>query len=72
MRQIFVNLPVTDLEASRTFFGSLGFSFNPDYSDENPACLVLAENISVMLLGGQVIDVLAALRGDRQDDLCPC
>lgn len=50
MRQIFVNLPVNDLEASRTFFGSLGFSFNPDYSDENAACLVLEENISVMLL----------------------
>ena len=33
MRMIFVNLPVKDLEASKGFFGELGFSFNPDFSE---------------------------------------
>lgn len=50
MRMIFVNLPVKDLEASKSFFGELGFEFNPDFSDETAACMIVAENISVMLL----------------------
>lgn len=49
-RMIFVNLPVTDLERSRRFYGDLGFSFDPDYSDDNAAGLVVDENIFVMLL----------------------
>jgi predicted lactoylglutathione lyase len=51
MRQIFVNLPVTDLERSKRFFASLGFSFNPDFTDENAACLVIEkDSIYAMLL----------------------
>ena len=50
MRMIFVNLPVKDLEASKGFFGELGFDFNPEYSDEKAACVVVDENIFVMLL----------------------
>ena len=50
MRMIFVNLPVKDLERSKTFFGGLGFSFNPAFSDENAACMIVEENIFVMLL----------------------
>lgn len=50
MRMIFVNLPVKDLEASRAFFGALGFSFNPNFSDADAACMVVADNIFVMLL----------------------
>lgn len=50
MRMIFVNLPVADLAASRTFFGALGFRFNPNFSDESAACMVVADNIFVMLL----------------------
>ena len=50
MRMIFVNLPVKNLEASKTFFGALGFSFNPDFSDEKAACMIVDENIFVMLL----------------------
>jgi uncharacterized protein len=49
-RMIFVNLPVRDLEASRGFFGELGFEFNADFSDETAACMVVDENIFVMLL----------------------
>lgn len=50
MRMIFVNLPVKDLEASKTFFDALGFTFNPAFTDENAACMVVSDSISVMLL----------------------
>ena len=50
MRMIFVNLPVKDLDASKAFFAELGFSFNSDFSDEMAACMIVDENIYVMLL----------------------
>ncbi|MHC2003211.1 VOC family protein [Methylobacterium sp. CM6241] len=50
MRMIFVNLPVKDLEASKTFFDALGFTFNPAFTDENAACMVVSDSIFVMLL----------------------
>ncbi|MCC7370781.1 MAG: VOC family protein [Chloroflexi bacterium] len=50
MRMIFVNLPVKNLTASRDFFDALGFSFNPEYSNEKAACMIVDENIFVMLL----------------------
>lgn len=50
MRMIFVNLPVKDLKASKAFFAELGFGFNPEFSDDQCACLVVEENIFVMLL----------------------
>lgn len=50
MRMIFVNLPVKDVEASKQFFTALGFSFNPMFSDETTACLVIEENICAMLM----------------------
>jgi uncharacterized protein len=50
MRMIFVNLPVKDLEASKEFFGQLGFQFNPEFSDETAACMVVDENIFFMFL----------------------
>jgi len=50
MRQIYVNLPVKDLETSKGFFSELGFEFNPQFSDENAACMIVDENIFVMLL----------------------
>jgi predicted lactoylglutathione lyase len=49
-RQIFVNLPVRDLERSKRFFGDLGFSFEPKFTDENAACMVVSDTIFVMLL----------------------
>ena len=48
--QIFVNLPVQSLERSVAFFGALGFSFDPQFTDDKAACLVLGENIYAMLL----------------------
>lgn len=49
-RQIFVNLPVKDLNKSVAFFTRLGFSFNPRFTDENATCMIVADNIFVMLL----------------------
>lgn len=48
--QIFVNLPVKDLNKSVEFFTNLGFTFNPQFTDENSTCMIVAENIFVMLL----------------------
>ncbi len=47
---IFVNLPVRDLVASRTFFAALGYTFNPQFSNDQGACMVVSESIFVMLL----------------------
>ncbi len=49
-KQIFLNLPVKALDRSMDFFKKLGFSFNPQFTDENAACLILGENIYAMLL----------------------
>ncbi|WP_420476933.1 VOC family protein [Noviherbaspirillum sp. ST9] len=49
-KQIFVNLPVKDLDRSKAFFGALGFSFNPQYTDAKAACMVVSDTIYVMLL----------------------
>ena len=48
--KIFVNLPVKDLKKAMEFFGRLDFSFNPQFSDETGACMVVGEDIFVMLL----------------------
>jgi predicted lactoylglutathione lyase len=48
--QIFVNLPVKDLQRSVEFFGKLGYTFDPQYTDENATCMIIADNIFAMLL----------------------
>ncbi len=50
MRMIFVNLPVKNLSASMAFWTELGYAFNADYSDDRAACMVIDDNIFVMLL----------------------
>jgi predicted lactoylglutathione lyase len=50
-KQIYVNLPVKNLKKSIDFFTALGFSFNPQFTDEKAACLIINEgNIYAMLL----------------------
>jgi uncharacterized protein len=49
-KQIFVNLPVKDLQRSVTFFTALGYTFNPQFTDENATCMIIGENIYAMLL----------------------
>ena len=48
--RIFVNLPVKDLDQSVAFFTKLGFSFNPQFTDEKATCMIIGENIFAMLL----------------------
>lgn len=48
--QIFVNLPVKDLDRSIKFFTALGYTFNPQFTDENATCMIIGENIFAMLL----------------------
>jgi uncharacterized protein len=48
--KIFVNLPVKDLAQSVDFFKALGFDFNAQFTDETAACMVVSEDIYVMLL----------------------
>jgi len=84
-RMIFPNLPVEDLQATREFWGSLGFTFNDDFSDDNAACLVLNDLCSVMLLrsgffhefhktqkhtGTEVLIAIGAESREEVDDLC--
>ena len=49
-RKLFVNLPVRDLQKSMNFFSSLGFTFNPQFTDEKAACMVISGEAFVMLL----------------------
>ena len=49
-RKIFVNLPIKNMERAKAFFSALGFSFNPQFTNEQGACMVVAEDIFVMLL----------------------
>jgi predicted lactoylglutathione lyase len=48
--KIFVNLPVRDLKRSVNFFSKLGFGFNTQFTDENATCMIIADDIFVMLL----------------------
>jgi uncharacterized protein len=48
--QIYVNLPVKDLQKSIAFFTKLGFTFNPQFTNENATCMIIGENIFAMLL----------------------
>lgn len=49
-KQIFVNLPVKDLQQSIKFYTSIGYTFNPHFTDETATCMVINDTIFVMLL----------------------
>ena len=50
-KQIFVNLAVKDLDKSKAFFEALGYTFNPQFTNESGACMVIADgSIYAMLL----------------------
>jgi predicted lactoylglutathione lyase len=82
-RMIFVNLPVKDLEKSKAFFGKLGFTFNPQFTDDTAACMVISEHIFTMLLthekfkqftdreiaGAKVLEVMTALSATSRDEV---
>ena len=49
-RKLFVNIRVDDLEKSKAFFSALDFTFNPQFTDENAACMIVSEETYFMLL----------------------
>ncbi len=49
-KKIFINLPVADLQKAMAFYTAIGFTNNPQFTDETAACMVLSEEIYVMLL----------------------
>jgi predicted lactoylglutathione lyase len=49
-KMIFINLPVTDLRRSTAFYEALGWKVNQEFTDDNAACIVIDDNICLMLL----------------------
>jgi uncharacterized protein len=49
-KQIFINLAVKDLQKSFDLYTAMGFTINPQFSDDTGKCMVWCENIFVMLL----------------------
>ncbi|MBN8715372.1 VOC family protein [Thermomonas sp.] len=58
-RNLYVTLPVKDLDRSVDFFEALGFSFNPDFTSENGAALVINERTNVMLVSEAFFSTLS-------------
>ncbi|WP_348811142.1 VOC family protein [Flavobacterium maritimum] len=48
--KIFVNVAVKDVQKSIAFFKEIGFTFNPQFTDENAACMIISSNIFAMLV----------------------
>lgn len=82
--KIFVNLPVKDLDKSMAFFKALGFTFNPQFTDQTAACMVISSDIYAMLLthpkikqftkkaiadAHQVTEMLTALSADSKAEV---
>ena len=59
-KQIYVNLPVADLRRSMAFFKSLGFTFDPQFTNEQGACMRVGGNIYAMLLDAAFFRTFAA------------
>ena len=81
-RKIFVNMSVADLPKSMEFFRGLGFAFNPKFTDDKAACMIISDEAFVMLLTEpffrsftrrqpadtrQVTEALFALSCDRRE-----
>ena len=82
--KIFVNLPVKNLDASMKFFKAIGYTFNPQFTDETAACMVVSDDIYAMLLtqkrfkdftpkqiadATKTTEVLVALSADSREDV---
>ncbi len=50
IRRFYLNLPVQDVSRSRAFFAALGYTFDPQFTGEEAACLVISDTSYVMLL----------------------
>ena len=51
--KLFVNVPVSDLQRSITFFEALGFTFNRQFTDATATCMLVGEDAYFMLLTGE-------------------
>ena len=60
--KMFVNLPVKDLKKTKAFYEALGFTFNPQFTDDKAACIVISDEIVVMLLVKPFFATLLTLR----------
>ncbi|POH57313.1 VOC family protein [Arthrobacter glacialis] len=82
--QVFVNLPTRDLDRSKEFFSALDWSIEPNFTDKNAACVVIDENIYLMMLTydffatftdkpimdpAKALQVQTALSCDSRDDV---
>ncbi len=63
-RMVFINLPVKDLKRSMDFFGKLGFTFNPQFTDEKAACMIISDVAFAMLLTEPFF------KGFMKNDIC--
>ncbi|HUR81967.1 MAG TPA: VOC family protein [Thermoanaerobaculia bacterium] len=63
-RMIFVNLPVRDLAKSMELFSALGFTFNPQFTDDKAACMIISDKAFAMLLTEPFF------RGFTSNDVC--
>jgi len=83
-KQVFINLPVKDLKKSMGFYEAMGFTNNPQFTDETAACMVWSDSIFVMLLthekfkqfigkniidGKQTVGVINALSVESNDEV---
>jgi predicted lactoylglutathione lyase len=50
LTSIFVNLPSSDIERSKSFYSALGWTINPSFTDEKSACVVIEDNVFLMIL----------------------
>ncbi len=58
-KQIFINFPVKDLEKSMAFYTALGFTNNPQFSDDAGKCMVWSDHIFVMILNHEKFNTFA-------------
>ncbi len=83
-RKIFVNLPIDNMQRSQAFFRALGFEFNPQFTNEQGACMVISEDNFAMLLvkpffqtftsreiadARKTVEVLVALSCDSREEV---
>lgn len=50
INDVYINLPIKDVEKTKNFWTKLGFSLNEQITDENAVCVILSDNINVMFL----------------------
>ncbi|SEN80343.1 hypothetical protein SAMN05216227_102544 [Pseudorhodobacter antarcticus] len=60
-QMVFINIPVSDLDRSKSFFQAIGFTLNLNFADETACCVVIADNINLMVLSHTKFDSFATL-----------